>query len=57
MLEISKQIYELFYFRVALSTFMLEGYRKHTKDKSMRTEQVSKFVEGIKQKIQEIENE
>jgi hypothetical protein len=57
MLEISKQIYELFYFRVALSTFMLEGYRKHTKDKSMSTEQVSKFVEGIKQKIQEIENE
>jgi hypothetical protein len=56
MVEISKQIYELFYFRVALSTYLLEKYKDFAEKKGVTPEQVSKFIEGIKLKIKELEN-
>ncbi len=56
MMEISKQIYELFYFRVALTTYMLNSYKDFAKSKEATPEQVSNFIKGIKLKITEIEN-
>jgi len=56
MMEISKQIYELFYFRVALSTYLLEKYRSFAKDKNITPQHISKFIEGIKIKLKELKN-
>jgi len=56
MMEISKQIYELFYFRVALSTYLLGKYKDFAKDKDITPQHVSKFIEGIKTKLKELEN-
>jgi len=56
MIEISKQIYELFYFRVALTTYLLGKYKDFAKDKDITPEQVTKFIGGIKIKLGELEN-
>jgi hypothetical protein len=55
MLEISKQIYNLFYFRVALSTYLLEKYKDFAKNKNITPEEITKFIEGIKKKLKELE--
>lgn len=57
MLEISKQIYDLFFFRVAMSTYLLEKYKDFAKNKNITPEEVVKFVEGIKVKMEEIKDE
>lgn len=57
MLEISKEIYNLFYFRVALSTYLLEKYKDFAKNKDITSEQVSKFIESIKNKLNELEKD
>src|SRR3989344_8290041 len=56
MLEISKQIFELFYFRVAFSTYLLDKYRDFAKYKEITPEHIKKFVEGIKLKLKELKN-
>ena len=56
MIEISKQIYELFYFRVALTTYLLEQYKNFAKDKNITPEHISKFIDGIKIKLKELED-
>jgi hypothetical protein len=55
MLEISKQIYNLFYFRVALSTYLLEKYKDFAKNKNITPEEITKLIEGIKKKLKELE--
>lgn len=57
MIEISKQIYELFYFRVALSTYLLEKYKDFVRNKNITPQHISKFINGIKIKLKELENE
>lgn len=57
MVEVSKQIYELFYFRVALSTYLLEGYRNYAKEIQVTPKQVDDFIKGIRVKIKEIKED
>jgi len=56
MLEISKQVYDLFYFRVALTTYLMNQFPNIMKNKNITQEQISKFVESIKNKLKELEN-
>lgn len=56
MNEISQQIYELFYFRVALSTYLLEKYKDFAKNIQVTPQQVKDFVKSIKAKIKEIKD-
>jgi len=56
MLEISKQIYELFYFRVALFTYFSDRCNGFVKDKNITPEKISDLIEGIKRKLKELEN-
>ena len=52
--EISMQIYDLFYFRVALTTYLLEQFPNFMKNIKITNEQISKFVENIKLKLNEL---
>ena len=56
MNEISRQIHELFYFRVALSTYLIDGYRDFAKNIQVTPQQVNDFVTNIKAKMEEIKN-
>jgi len=54
MMELSRQIYELFFFRVALSTYLLEKYRDFAKSIQVTPQMVNKFISELKIKIEEL---
>lgn len=56
LLEISKQVYDLFYFRVALTTYLMNQFPNIIKNKDITPEQITRFIEGIKNKLKELEN-
>jgi hypothetical protein len=54
MMNISKQIYELFFFRVALSNYLLEKYRNFAKCIQVTPQKVNEFISNLKIKIKEL---
>lgn len=54
--DVTNQIYNLFYFRVALTNYLLDKFNNFMKSKELNEEIINKTLQGIKLKIYELKN-
>ena len=54
--ELSSQIYELFFFRVAIQSYVMEGCKRLIETKNLTPQQIDSMIDIFKEKIEDIKN-